>query len=572
MAGGKETPRQKMIGMMYLVLTALLAMNISKDVLQAFLQINSGLARTASVLQEKAGRTLSSFDSAPEQDKAAPFKAKAVEVNQLADQMADYIELLKARVIACSMKGDPTGESYEEFLNSDKKTCIDLLSPEGKEKVNKLDENQNNTTLLIGSEPQAPISTPWSASELRTKLSEFRDALKALEVTNVSGKVIKPNQEILTALDSAFVFNDSYDDHLELMVKWETANFYHTPLAAVIASLSKIKTDVLNAKASMMSFLAASINATDMKFSDITVAAVPLSSYVLKGDEFVAEVYLAAYNKNSAVKIYPGGEYDGPMPTETSQGAGASGEGISSGPDGKCIFKVNTGGLPLGEHGFKGQIAYDANGETKFLNYFIPPITVGEPGLVVSPTQMNLFYRGLDNPVEISVPGVDPRQLSVSMTGGTISGPGADGTYNVKPGEGKEAIINVSANINGKQTSMPPKKFRIKSIPNPTPMFQGKKPSDNTISMGEVSAAQGVRADMENFEFPVSATVTKFVVSATVNGNPKDIAVTGNILNSEAKSLLGKLKKGEKFYIEQIDCKLPDGRSVRLSPISLKIL
>jgi len=161
MAGGKETPRQKMIGMMYLVLTALLAMNISKDVLQAFLQINSGLGRTANVLQDKAGRTLASFETAPEQDKAAPFKAKALEVNQMADQMADYIELLKARVIACSMKGDPTGESYEEFLNSDKKTCIDLLSPEGKEKVNKLDENQNNTTLLIGSEPQAPISTPW---------------------------------------------------------------------------------------------------------------------------------------------------------------------------------------------------------------------------------------------------------------------------------------------------------------------------------------------------------------------------------------------------------------------------
>jgi len=571
MAGGKETPRQKMIGMMYLVLTALLAMNISKDVLQAFLQINGGLGRTATVLQEKAGRTLASFDSAPEQDKAAPFKAKAVEVNQLADQMVDYIELLKARVIACSMKGDPTGESYEEFLNADKKTCIDLLSPEGKLKVNKLDENQNNTTLLIGSEPQAPITTPWSANELRTKLSEFRDVLKSLEVTNVSGKVIKPSDEIITALDSAFVFNDSYDDHLELMVKWETANFYHTPLAAVIASLSKIKTDVLNAKTSVLSFLAASINATDMKFSDITVAAVPLSSYVLKGDEFVAEVYLAAYNKNSSVKIYPGGEYDGPRPTETTAGAGASGEGIVSGPDGKCIFKVNTGGLPLGEHGFKGQIAYDANGETKFLNYFIPPITVGEPGLVVSPTQMNLFYRGLPNPVEISVPGVDPRQLSVSMTGGTISGPGADGTYNVSPGDGKEAIINVTANINGKQTSMPPKKFRIKQIPNPTPMFQGKKPSDSSISAAEVAAAQGVRADMENFEFPVTSTVTKFVVSATVNGNPKDIAVTGNILNSEASAMIKKLKKGEKFFIEQIDCKMPDGRTVRLPPIALKI-
>ena len=113
MAGGKETPRQKMIGMMYLVLTALLAMNISKDVLNAFIQINKGLSKTSEVLQTKAQATLAGLRNAKESDKAAPFLAKAEEVSKIGDELIDYIELLKARTIACSMHGDPAGEQFE---------------------------------------------------------------------------------------------------------------------------------------------------------------------------------------------------------------------------------------------------------------------------------------------------------------------------------------------------------------------------------------------------------------------------------------------------------------------------
>ena len=107
MAGGKETPRQKMIGMMYLVLTALLAMNISKDVLNAFVQINRGLGRTSDVLTAKAQATLDGLANYPEKEKAAPFLAKAQEVDKLGNELIDYIELLKARVMACSMSGNP---------------------------------------------------------------------------------------------------------------------------------------------------------------------------------------------------------------------------------------------------------------------------------------------------------------------------------------------------------------------------------------------------------------------------------------------------------------------------------
>ena len=568
MAGGKETPRQKMIGMMYLVLTALLAMNISKDVLNAFIQINKGLGKTSEVLQTKAQATLAGLRAAKEADKAAPFLAKAEEVSKLGDEMIDYIEILKARTIACSMKGDPAGADYEEFMTEDKKKAIDLGSKDGREKVTKLDENQNNTTLLVGPNPQAPRQDPWSAYELRTKLTEFKEKLKAIQVTNIDGKIIPLDNEILTSLDSTFVYNEEPDAEGKMEV-WETNKFYHTPLAAVVATMSKIETDVLNAKTSVMSFLASSINATDLKFSDVTVAAVPLQSYVLKGKDYELEVYLAAYNKTSNTKLYMGGAYNGdkvPTPSTFS----ASGDGIAADPDGKCRFKVNTGSLSLGPHGYTGQIGYEKDGKMEFIPFATQPFFVGEPALVVSPVNMNVFYRGLDNPVEVSVPGVDRSALTVTMNGGSIT-PSPDGTYNVKPGEGKEATINVSANINGESVQMPARNFRIKRIPDPVPSFGGKKPYDSTIPQGDATVAAGVRADMEGFDFPVTAQVSSFMVTLVSNGALKEYKSNGNRISDEASQAIRKMKKGEKIFIEQIMCRMPDGTDRKLSAITLKV-
>ncbi len=573
MAGGKETPRQKMIGMMYLVLTALLAMNISKDVLNAFIQINKGLGKTSEVLQTKAQATLAGLRNAKEADKAAPFLAKAEEVSKLGDEMIDYIEILKARTMAWSMAGsEPNDETIAKYQTEvgGVKVAIALQAKDenGKPIITKLDENQNNTTLLVGPNPQAPRQDPWSAFELKTKLIEFKEKLKAIQVTNIDGKVIPLDNEIVSSLDSTFVFNEEPDAEGKLEV-WETNKFYHTPLAAVVATMSKIETDVLNAKTSVMSFLASSINATDLKFSDVTVAAVPLQSYVLKGKDYELEVYLAAYNKTSNTKLYMGGAYNGDkVPTPSTFAAG--GEGIAADPDGKCRFKVNTGSLSLGPHGYTGQIGYEKDGKMEFIPFATQPFFVGEPALVVSPVNMNVFYRGLDNPVEVSVPGVDRSALTVTMSGGSIS-PSPDGTYNVKPGEGKEATINVSANINGESVQMPARQFRVKRIPDPIPSFGGKKPYDSTISQGDASVAAGVRADMEGFDFPVTATVTSFMVNLVSGGVLKEYKSNGNRIPDDASASIRKMKKGEKIFIEQIMCKMPDGTDRKLAAITLKV-
>jgi gliding motility-associated protein GldM len=569
MAGGKETPRQKMIGMMYLVLTALLAMNISKDVLNAFIQINRGLVKNSANSEERADATLGLLDNWSDKEKARPFQDKAHEMVEKADALVKHIIEMKAHVLASSAKGNADGAGFEEYI-------VDghLIDIGDKEKVSKPDENQNTTGMLIGDEPASPKNGPWSAVELREKLTAFSDECQSLAVTDLKGKVhtlAESAPEAKALIANTFAFADiPSSEKGEPDEKWETALFYHTPLAAVIAHLSKIESDVILVKNTVLNFLASSINASDLKFSDVTVAVVPKQSYILKGDSFVAEIYLAAYNKASKTKVYMGGEVSEGAKAEVFDYSGK--EAIMSGSDGKCKFKINESAL--GSHSHKGVIVYqDADGSDKAIPFIIPPFTVGEAALVVSPTAMMVFYERVENPVEISVPGVDASQLSVSMSGGSIS-PKGGGNYMVMPTNGsKEAAINVTATINGKQVSMPAKQFKIKKLPDPTPSFQGKNHMTTTISRGDATAASAVFASMgADFVFqgiPVSINGFTMTVASAGKITP-EMRATGGSLTSEMKTALSKVKTGDKIYVERIEASVA-GERRPLPSISLKV-
>ena len=569
MAGGKETPRQKMIGMMYLVLTALLAMNISKDVLNAFIQINRGLVKNSANSEERADATLGLLDNWSDKEKARPFQDKAHEMVEKADALVKHIIEMKAHVLACSAKGNADGAGFEEYI-------VDghLVDIGDKEKVSKPDENQNTTGMLIGDEPASPKNGPWSAVELREKLTAFSDECQNLAVTDLKGNMHTladraPEAKALIANTFAFADIPSSEKG-EPDEKWETALFYHSPLAAVIAHLSKIESDVILVKNTVLNFLASSINASDLKFSDVTVAVVPKQSYILKGDSFVAEIYLAAYNKASKTKVYMGGEVGEGAKAEVFDYSGK--EAIMSGTDGKCKFKINESAL--GSHSHKGVIVYqDADGSDKAIPFIIPPFTVGEAALVVSPTAMMVFYERVENPVEISVPGVDASQLSVSMSGGSIS-PKGGGNYMVMPTNGsRDASINVTATINGKQVRMPAKQFKIKKLPDPTPSFQGKNHMTTTISRGDATAASAVFASMgADFVFqgiPVSINGFTMTVASAGKITP-EMRATGGSLSSEMKTALSKVKTGDKIYVERIEASVA-GERRPLPSISLKV-
>jgi gliding motility-associated protein GldM len=576
MAGGKETPRQKMIGMMYLVLTALLAMNISKDVLEAFIQINKGLTRTNLTLEEKAEATLKALQNPKkgEEAKTKPFADKALEVDKMADDVIAYIEEMKARVIASSIRGNKDGSGFEEYFKDGKAIDPGAKNEDGKPIITKPDENQNNTTLLVGPDPKSPRTDPFSANELKRKLEGYRDQLMSINLLKAdsSGKSFTLPEDVKQAITSSFMFEKGLD-HSGVEAEWETHNFFHMPLVAVIANLSKIQTDVMTTKNNVVTALAQGVNAEDVKFTDITVAVVPKQSYVLRGDEFVAEIYLAAYNKTNKSKVYMGGEYSGEMPTNLSTFESGNKTAIEAGPDGKCVFKVNTGGMSLGDHGYLGQIEYvGGDGTTKAIPFAVPPFYVGEPALVVSPVQMNVFYRGLDNPVEISVPGVGADKIQASCDGCKSFGKGQGGTWNVQPGDGQKATISVTANINGENKSIGNKEFRIKRIPDPVPSFNGKRPTDGTITLSDARVAPGIRAEMENFDFNVTVKVKSFKMTVTKGGSFNEDKSAGNQVTGKMQDFLKAAKTGDRIFLEEIKVDMPDGTERKLSPITLKIV
>jgi len=568
MAGGKETPRQKMIGMMYLVLTALLAMNISKDVLNAFIQINRGLVKNSANSEERADATLYLLDNWSNQDKAKNFQDKAHEMVNKADSLVGYIIELKARVLACSAKGNPDGSGFEEYI-------VDghLIDIGDKEKVSKPDENQNTTGMLIGDEPATPKSGPWSAVELREKLTAYSNACQNLSVLDRKGNkhaLAEESPESKVLIANTFAFADiPSNEKGEPDEKWETALFYHSPLAAVIAHLSKIESDVILAKNTVLNYLASRIEASDLKFSDVTVAVVPKQSYILKGDSFVAEIYLAAYDKSRQTKVFMGGEVgDGARP-EIFDIAGK--EAILSGSDGKCKFKINESAL--GSHSHRGLIQYqDADGGLKEIPFIIPPFTVGEASLVVSATEMNVLYIGPDNPMEISVPGVDPSQLTVSISSGSLSATGG-GKYIAKVNSVGDVDIRVSATINGKSVSMPPKVFRVKEPPTPVASFAGKKSTESTIDAGSARNGRIISASMpEDFAFSsLQPTIVGFTLKIMGSGKFITKEASGANLTNDMMVALQKASAGDEIKISNIRYTTPGVGAKLLSSISLSV-
>jgi gliding motility-associated protein GldM len=573
MAGGKETPRQKMIGMMYLVLTALLAMNVSKEVLDSFVLVDQGLRKTESTLDSKNNDTMGAFaaKSAANPEKTKPFKDAADEVVKRSTELLEYIEELKARTMSVSHNANALkfGEGFEEYMKDGVTLSLDAKDEDDKAIITKKDENQENTALLVGGAPESPKETEWSAWELKNKLIAYKDYLKSIKFKEVTGKDWEVPQGLINSLDKIFTYEDGEEQGK--VVKWETKNFFHNPLAAVIPVMTKLQVDVQNAQADMLSALLGGIEGKSYKFTNLVPLVVPQTSYILQGDTFRADVLLAAYDGTNPPRFYvEDKKWDGKDSsaltdvTEEMQ--------LRIGGNGLGELKIAANQVGLGEHQFKGKIVYSGPSGDEDYSFYVPKFTVASPALVISPSKMNVFYRGLPNPVEISVPGIPQDKLRPSISGGhTLTKDG--GEWVVKPGKANEAIISVSAEMpDGSVVNMGKKEFRVKRIPDPVPVFAGKRPSDSTVPKGDMSVAAGVRAEMENFDFDVNVKVESFNMIFIRDGQVIEKTANSNRVTDEMQANMKKVGKGQKIYIEKIKVKLPDGSIRQVANISLKVV
>jgi gliding motility-associated protein GldM len=535
-----------MIGMMYLILTAMLALNVSKEAVEAFKKVDLSLTKTIANYVKKNDITYAAFDFAAKDnpEKAEAWRVKAYEVKDRANEIYGYIQDLKIEIITKA-----EGPESEAILPNNQ---IDIT------KVKKIDENNIPSEVLVGADQAG------KGNYLKAMIEDFRSYL----IETLDGKDPGTEQSILDILNT--------DDPKNLegtgTEDWVTANFQTLPLVAAITMLSKMQVDVRNAETDALNFLFTQIDAGSFRFNNIIPTVTTNTSYVMQGNEYEAKVFVAATDTTQDLEIFVGPYTSKPNP-DGSVTYEPSSQSIQLPIDdsGRGIYRVRPGSV--GEKSWGGVIRMKApDGSIRTFN-FDQKYSVGVANVVVSPTAMNVLYQGIQNPLDISVPGVGSDKLTVRMTNGDIKkGKYKDyrGEYVAQPRTvGQNAQIIVSANIDGKTQSFPPVEFRVRRLPDPEARFANMK--EGNVLRSVAAAQQVVTAVLENFEFDLTYTVTGFTVSVNDKGFEITAESSNNRLTDKQKSLIGNLRAGQKLIIEKIKAVGPDGRTRDLNPIILKI-
>ncbi len=526
MSSGKETPRQKMIGMMYLVLTALLALNVSKDVLDAFVLVDEGLSTTTRNFAKKNTSYYDDFSSAYElnKTKVEEWKEKADEVKIMSDELYDQIQEAKKAIVIKS-----EGQDTEAIHDNE----VSLEYVKGKD----------NTSI-----PAEVMILNKRGEELKNKIEEYREfLLNLIDDKETYASIVAGIEGNLNTDPPAPDPHAKAEAHT-----WESEHFEHLPLASVITILSKMQSDVRNTEAEILGYLLSQIDAGSFKFNKIEPVVIANSDYVFKGQEYKARVFLAAYDSTKDPRI----ELENGQQLEVNEG-----KGIWTGPT-----------STVGTKSWGGTIILEA-GDQIIRREFKHQYQVAEASAVISPTKMNVFYRGVDNPVDISVSGVPKENIQANITkGGIRRAPG--GGWVVKPvagPEGEIVTVRVYAEIDNTRRFMGNMDFRVKNVPPPVAKVAGR--SQGAISLTDLARTEGVDAELEDFDFELNYTITEFTVSAVLAGGFTTREKSENNKYTQAqKDIIRQLSAGKNFTVTDIKAVGPDGRVVTLNSIVLRIL
>ncbi|MCB0791884.1 MAG: gliding motility protein GldM [Flavobacteriales bacterium] len=548
MASGKLSPRQKMINMMYLVLTALLALNVSKEILESFVTVNNGLEMTKATLKEKMDQTYQTFKqyASENQAKYGAAYAQASGIQTSATELIKYIDQTKAEVIA-KTEGRPVEEVYAND------TVINLKLIEKKDNYDVI------TEVMIGPDETSPKEGDYTALDLRTKMEAFRDKLLAAVGQN--------NSTLAQNIQTTFSFpKEKEAGSTGAEVSWETKNFYHVPLAAGVTILSKLQGDIRNMENETVNYLLGNVEQKSFKFNTLTPIVKPLSSYVSVGGKYQAEIFMGAYDDQNPPEVY----ICGPGATIDTLKKEIIGDAIKLDMAG-AKAQLEQAATHAGLNTVRGIIKFHPVGGEEETRIFETTYEVAQPNLVVSPTKMNVFYRGVDNPVSISVSGYSDKDIQPSMSNGSLAKTGEG--WVVRPGKDLKAVVSATVtNPDGSKKTMQGMEFRVKNVPNPVPYFGGKSTSDETIKKAELTAAQGVIAKMVDFEFDLKFDVVEFKMTMIVSGTPIEKITKGPALSSDMKEMIAKAKPGQKVYIEGIKAKGPDGTIRSLGSLAFKVV
>ncbi len=506
MASGKMSARQKMINLMYLVFIAMLAMNMSKEVLSAFGFMNEKLT------ENNASTTIKNNDAyanlatkASEQAaKFGPLKEQADKIKSFSANFYSYLGELKDKMTADI-------EDKQDYETMDKTAFLDEyffkgdnFTAEGQEFIDKINGYRTNVSNVLGADSKF---TPILAKRFSTN-----------DETNRDGKTIK----------------------------WLDYRYKGFPLVASLTNLTQMQADIKNTEADIVADLLGGKLEESLSLNNYKgIVALDKNAY-FAGEKVTGKIVL--------------GRYDATMVPDNVTLNGSDYKNIQSG---QVIIDMPAG--RVGNHDIKGKIAFTQNGEVVEVPFESSYSVIPEPSAaVVSADKMNVVYRGLDNPISVSLPGVSSNNLKVSAAGGKLTKKGKG--YIIRPAGGKVATINVSAKLSSGKTVNSKATFRIKDIPAATGLVRGQY---GTVRMPKSGLATApITAGIPDFEFDLNIKVKSFKIKVP---GQLTILVTGNKLTAAAKQKLSRARRGDIINIYGIKATANGYDLKKVLPVNIEL-
>lgn len=501
-----------MINLMYVVLMAMLAMNISNEVLDGFTIVEESLNRTTKNSTAQNDAIYGDFEA---QMKANPQKVKewfdkATAVKQMSDSLYNLAQELKIAIVkeADGKDGDINNIERKDDL-----------------------EAANQIMLAPGT---------GRGVELRKMIDSFRNRILKMVPDETERKIIEGNLTT-TIKGKSNPYNKS----------WEEYMFEGMPVAAAVTLLSKLQSDVRYAEGEVLHTLVSNIDVKDIRVNKLSAFVIPNAQTIVRGDKFSAQIVMAAVDTTQQPQIYIGGRQMNLPHNTYEMVAGRTGDFTLSG----YITMLN------------------GNGET-IRRDFEQKYTVVDPSATVSADLMNVLYAGYSNPISISVPGVPLNKVTATMAGGTLQ-PVGPGKYIARPASvGKDVTITVSSTQTGHAQQMGQYTFHVRKLPDPTAYIQmgTDRFRGGALAKASLLNASGIRAAIDDGLLDIEFKVTGFEAVFFDNmGNAVPMVSEGGSFSGRQMDAFRKLSRNKRFYISRISAIGPDGIARKL-PASMEII
>lgn len=532
MGGAKncpETPRQKMIGMMYLVLTAMLALNVSADIINGFSKLRHSMESSIKSTDSRTADLMTTFETACNKDeggmqKFGPWLEIAKANKKMSDEFYDYIEQFKLDIVNMV-----EGENYDKMPDEIK---------------NGSETNKPHQYALNERDKEHPEHT--NAEELRARMDMYRQYMATADSEILKNKMKDLNfkrewEQKAEMVNSLFSTGTVVNQEGET-IPWEQSIFDEMPAGAVLAMLTKYQNDIRMAENDFLNFYYKAAGSSDFVINSVQALIIPDNGeYIMQGGHYRARIVSAAVDTTNLPMVYINGqEY----------------------ADGIYDLVANS----VGPHTYTGYMLMP--GDTTHYN-FEGKYTVGAPTASISNIDMNTIYTGYDNKFNISVPGVGGDKIKVSASGATVSQKG--GLYIIKPAEGSKTVkISVHAEVDGRTVLMGSNEYKVKPLPKPSAFLISGADTYDGINKISLKALKSADAHLEASYGPEGVLDLPFtIVSFEIYANGRYLKAEGNKFSNDMKAAINKLRANDILSIMTIKYREPSGKINTLPNLTL---